>query len=70
MWQYDAIRQVGPGIEQEIVMRTSMIGRWVGRAAVFVAAVAFGFLAIGATAASAGGIQNPDIAVQLGTEWN
>ena len=50
-------------------MRAGTINRWVKRTAVF-AAVALGFLAVGATAASANPGQSPETVVQLGVDWN
>lgn len=50
-------------------MRVNTIDRWIKRAAVF-AALAIGFLAVGATAASADPGQSPETVVQLGFDWN
>ena len=51
-------------------MRVNTIDRWIKRGAAVFAAVAIGFLAVGATAASADPGQSPDSVVQLGFDWN
>lgn len=55
--------------QKGVAMRADMIGRWIGRAAI-VAALGAAFLTVGGVAASAADAQQPDVAVQMGFDWN